>query len=68
MISGRLNYTPEISSGVQWLFRSEINIDLPISELLSLRWRVTNISDNNPAPNVGNNKTTTNVALSASFP
>ena len=68
LLSGRLNYMPEFQRGEEWLFRSETNLDVPITELLSLRLRVTDVSDNNPAPNVGNNKITTNLTLAVNFP
>lgn len=65
-ISGRIMYI--IGADEQWLFRSETHVDLPISELLALRFSLTDVADNNPTPDIGNNKITTNFALAMTFP
>ena len=63
-----MTYTPAISGDSEWLFRSELRFDFPVGELLALRFGITNVSDNNPSPDVGNNKTTTKLALALNFP
>jgi hypothetical protein len=68
VVSGRINYTPAMSSGNEWLFRSEFRLDFPIIELMSLRYSITNVSDNNPSPEVGNNKITTSLMMALKFP
>ena len=46
-----------------WLLRSEARVTVPIVDPIALRFRLTNINDNNPTPDVGNNKFVTALGL-----
>jgi len=47
-----------------WLARFKGSVSLPIGETLALRFVVRQVLDNNPSPEVGNNKFTMNLYLS----
>ncbi|MBC2711788.1 MAG: DUF481 domain-containing protein [Desulfosarcina sp.] len=51
----------------EFLMRLYFELKLPIVDPVALLMRVTNINDNNPAPDVGNNKLTTLTAISLDF-
>jgi hypothetical protein len=55
-----LFYMPKLENpGDGWLYRSRFLFTMPIWDPLTLRFRITDVNDNNPAPNIGNNKFTT---------
>ncbi len=58
-------YLPSLSDwNKDWLFRSTAELSLPLVDPISLKIRLTEVYDNNPAPNIGNNKFTTSVGIS----
>ena len=67
-LEGKLLYMPGLSDlGNNWLFRARFDVRVPIIDPIALNLRLTNNNDNNPSPEVGNNKFTTTVALSLQF-
>lgn len=50
-----------------WLFRFTGSLTVPVTEMFALKFIMEDIDDNNPYPDVGNNKVTTNFALSFNF-
>ena len=50
-----------------YLFRWEANLTIPLVDPLALRLRITDVNDNNPSPDVGNNKFTTTLGLALRF-
>jgi hypothetical protein len=50
-----------------WLFRSEFDLEVPIWDPLALLFRVTEVNDNNPSPEVGNNKVVTTLGFALKF-
>ena len=50
-----------------WLFRFSGSLTVPVTEMFSLKFILEDMDDNNPYPDVGNNKVTTNFALSFTF-
>jgi hypothetical protein len=59
-------YMPQISDPKEnWLFRAELEFTVPIFDPIAVKLRLTNTNDNNPTPEVGNNKF--NAALLASL-
>ena len=68
VLDGRLLYYPGIPNPRDdWLFRTEANLTIPLVDPLALRFRITNVSDNNPSPDVGDNKFTTTLGLAVRF-
>lgn len=64
----RLMYMPDIQDiHANWLFRAELEFSIPITQILAMKLRFTNVNDNNPTPDVGDNKFTTNLLLSFGF-
>ena len=64
----RSMYMPDITNpNKNWLLRSELGITIPLTDLLALKYRLTNVNDNNPSRNVGNNKVVTSLGLSLGF-
>jgi len=67
-LSGNLLYMPGLENpDKEWLFRFDFDVKLPLVEPVSLLFRVTNVNDNNPAPEIGDNKFKTLLALSLDF-
>lgn len=67
-LSGNLLYMPSLKNpDEEWLFRFDFDVKLPLVDPVSLLFRVTNVNDNNPAPEVGENKFKTLLALSLDF-
>lgn len=63
-----LLYMPDIRNiHENWLFRADLEFSVPITQLLAMKLRFTNVNDNNPTPDVGNNKFTSNLLLSFGF-
>ena len=64
----RLLYMPGIpDADKNWLSRGELEFSVPITQLISMKLRFTNVYDNNPSPDVGNNKLTSTLLLSLGF-
>lgn len=64
----RLLYMPGFGDvGEDHLFRAELEFSVPITQVLAMKLRFTQVNDNNPSPDVGNNKTTSNLLLSFGF-
>ena len=62
---GRAAYLPSISTpNDDWLYRSTAELSFPLADPVSLMIRITDVYDNNPAPNIGNNKFTTSMGIS----
>jgi hypothetical protein len=67
-LRGRLLYMPGLDDPDEdWLFRIILELIVPIVDPLNFKIRVTESNDNNPAPDVGDNKTTTTFSLSLEF-
>ena len=61
-------YMPSIAPFADdWLFRSFIDFTVPLFDPLALKVLLTNVNDDNPSPDVGNNKFTATMALSLEF-
>jgi hypothetical protein len=68
VLSGRIYYYPSISDlGDDWLFRGDLELTVPLYEFIAMKIRVANVNDDNPSPDVGNNKFTTSLGLSLTF-
>jgi hypothetical protein len=67
-LSGNLYYMPSLEKrDEEWLFRFDFDVKLPIVDPVALIFRITEVNDNNPTPDVGTNKFTTLLALSLDF-
>lgn len=67
-LSGNLLYMPSLDNrDKEWLLRFDFDVKLPIADPVALIFRVTEVNDNNPSPDVGTNKFTTLLALSLDF-
>jgi hypothetical protein len=65
---GALLYLPGFNNPSEdWLFRTVIDLVVPVFDPLALKLRISNVNDNNPSPNVGTNKFTTTISLSVRF-
>lgn len=65
---GYIRYMPSIFYDSQsWLFRAGISLTAPLSQILALKISLTDVDDNNPSPDIGNNKLTTDIGLSILF-
>jgi hypothetical protein len=63
-----LLYMPSIDASFDdWLFRSVVDFTVPLFDPIALKLLLTDVNDNNPSPDVGNNKFTTTMALSLEF-
>ena len=63
-----LLYMPSIAPFADdWLFRSTLDFTVPLFDPIALKLRLANVNDDNPSPDVGNNKFTSTVALSLEF-
>ncbi|MEE8607025.1 MAG: DUF481 domain-containing protein [Nitrospiraceae bacterium] len=68
VLDGRLLYYPGIPNPRdEWLFRWEANLTIPLVDPLALRFRINQVNDNNPSPDVGSNKWTTTLGLAVRF-
>ena len=68
IIDGFLAYYPSIeNTGEDWVFRSNVNFTIPLFDFLSVKLAWNLINDSNPAPTVGNNKTTTKLLFGLNF-
>lgn len=65
---GYIRYMPSIfHDSPSWLFRAGISLTAPLSQMLALKISLTDVDDNNPTPQIGNNKLTTDIGLSILF-
>jgi hypothetical protein len=61
-------YMPKIDDpGDDWLLRTELDFSVPLFDPIAVRLRLTNVNDNNPTPEVGENKFTAAILLSLMF-
>lgn len=67
-LSMGLFYMPRIDEFTKdWLFRYRILFTMPIWDPVTLRFRVTEVNDANPSPDIGNNKVTTTLGIGLRF-
>ena len=50
-----------------WLFRWDLWLTVPVWDPLALKLVMRDVFDNNPAPNVGNNKFVTTMGMTLEF-
>ena len=63
-----LLYMPSITPFADdWLFRSFVEFTVPLFDPIALKLLLANVNDDNPSPDVGNNKFTATMALSLEF-
>lgn len=68
VLRAKVMYMPSVfHDRAAWLFRTTVSLSIPVTELFALKLSVDDIDDNNPFPDIGNNKVTTNFALSFNF-
>ncbi|WP_353662640.1 DUF481 domain-containing protein [Hydrogenimonas sp. SS33] len=68
ILTGNIFYMPSFKDPkTDWLSRMIFGIEIPISEMLSLKWVYRIVNDDNPVPEVGNNKTTTDLYFSVNY-
>jgi len=68
IIDGFVAYYPSIeNTGEDWVFRSNLNFTIPLFDFLSVKLAWNLVNDSNPAPTVGNNKTTTKLLFGLNF-
>ena len=67
-LTGFVMYMPSVDGPAEnWLFRFDLALTIPIFDPLALRVRLSEVLDNNPTLNTGNNKTVTTVAFALRF-
>jgi hypothetical protein len=65
---GNMLYMPSVGYGRQtWLFRANTSLTIPLSQMLALKFSITEVDDDNPTPDIGNNKITTDFGMSLLF-
>ena len=65
---GNMLYMPSIGYSRQtWLFRAGTSLTIPLSQMLALKFSITDVDDDNPTPDIGNNKITTDFGMSLLF-
>lgn len=65
---GNMLYMPSIGYSPQtWLFRARTSLTIPLSQMVALRFSITDVDDDNPEPDIGNNKITTDFGMSLLF-
>ncbi len=68
LLEGSVFYMPGLKQPSEhWLYRSNSSISFPIGNTLSFKMALRTVNDNNPSPDVGNNKMTFDLYLSARF-
>ncbi|NPA30017.1 MAG: DUF481 domain-containing protein [Epsilonproteobacteria bacterium] len=61
-------YMPSLADPeADWLSRLRLTVEMPINGMISLKWVYRIVNDDNPVPEVGNNKTTTDIYLSINY-
>ena len=67
-LRGNVHYMPSLwRDQSAWLFRAGASLTMPLSQMVALKISVTDVDDNNPSPEIGNNKLTTDIGLSILF-
>lgn len=67
-IRGNIRYMPSVlHNRAAWLFRAGVSVTIPISQSFAFRFALTDVDDNNPSPEIGNNKITTDIGVSFVF-
>jgi hypothetical protein len=67
-LGGTVIYLPGLEDpDDNWLFRSDFWLTIPVWDPLALKFVVRDVYDNNPAPNVGNNKFITTMGMTLEF-
>jgi len=67
-LAGRTMYLPGLRDPSEdWLWRTEVNFTVPLVDPLALKLKITYVNDDNPAPDVGDNKLTTSIGLALRF-
>lgn len=68
LLEASVFYMPGIENpSEQWLYRSNSSVSFPIGNALAFKMALRTVNDNNPSPDVGNNKMTFDLYLSARF-
>lgn len=68
ILKGNIFYMPSIMDAYSdWLARIQASAELPIGSTLSLKWVARSVNDDNPSPEIGNNKLTMDFYLSFVF-
>lgn len=68
IVDGFMIYYPSLSDpNKDWIFRSNLNLTVPLFDFLSVKLAFNLINDSNPNPTVGNNKTTTKLLFGVDF-
>ncbi|WP_457595774.1 DUF481 domain-containing protein [Hydrogenimonas sp.] len=68
ILTGDIFYMPSFQDPqADWLSRMKFVMEVPLSEMLSLKWVYRVVNDDNPVPTVGDNKTTTDLFLSVKY-
>ncbi|GEM_PF-868029 len=64
IVEGKIFYMPSLTDPAHdWLSRMTWTVEVPINSMLSLKWVYRVVNDDNPVPEVGNNKTTTDLYI-----
>jgi hypothetical protein len=67
-LGGSIIYLPGLQKPDEnWLFRWDLWLTIPVWDPLALKFVVRDVFDNNPAPNVGNNKFVTTMGMTLEF-
>ena len=68
ILGAKVFYMPSLEDPEgDWLMRMRFTIELPINGMVSLKWVYRIVNDDNPVPEVGNNKTTTDIYLTVKY-
>jgi len=68
ILSGWVLYMPKIKDpSDDWLFRTLLEFTVPVFDPIAVKFRLTNTNDNNPTPEVGDNKFTASLFFSLVF-
>ena len=68
LVDGSFLYYPSLTDpGQDWISRTNIFFTIPLLDFLSLKLAWQWINDSNPDPNIGNNKTQTNLYFGFDF-
>ena len=65
---GNMLYMPSVGYSRQtWLFRANTSLSIPLSQMVALKFSISDVDDDNPTPDIGNNKITTDFGMSLLF-
>ena len=68
IIDGFLVYYPSlVNPSEDWIWRSNLNLTVPLLDFFSVKLVYDLVNDSNPDPSVGNNKTTTKLLFGVDF-